>query len=431
MGKTKLKGKWDNYHIHIWHYPNHDCYKIFHKKWQQRIGRRYGDRKQQEKFAKELATNRALEIKNHGNQGSMSAEDRSEYWSAKKIVGKTPLVEAAKFWLKHHPKADDVLLHQAIDTYLSEHVSTLSDTTQKDKKSKLLRLKESLPNTSIREVSTARLEQYVNDVCPSSNDTRNNVIATLKAFFSWCANPKRNFLQIDPSTPLEKTKLKRKSPEFHPWQDVERLFHLAEEIDPDLISYLALGFFAGIRPNEIRRLKPTAIDRDNKRITVPLEAAKTRRSRTIEKIPDCIWEWLLIRENIDCANAIKRYQKLKANLGLRNINSGARHTFATYAFAYKGADNDVKKWLGHTSDNIIHDNYANGEAVQMDAIKYFQIKPKLTDHISRRRTKQTKLPPASEIIQMLRDGMTQTQVAEKYGVSQSAVYNALKRFSEQ
>ena len=36
--------------------------------------------------------------------------------------------------------------------------------------------------------------------------------------------------------------------------EVQRLFKLARKTDPGMISYLALGLFAGVRPMEIERL---------------------------------------------------------------------------------------------------------------------------------------------------------------------------------
>ena len=53
----------------------------------------------------------------------------------------------------------------------------------------------------------------------------------------------------------------------------------------EIVPYLAIGFFAGLRPDEIRRLRWQDIDFTAKEIHVNADTSKTSTERTVQVAP--------------------------------------------------------------------------------------------------------------------------------------------------
>jgi integrase len=66
---------------------------------------------------------------------------------------------------------------------------------------------------------------------------------------------------------------------------------LAEAHEPDVLATLAIGGFAGLRPEEIARLKWSAIDLDHGQIDCAGDITKTAKSRYV-KIEPVLAAWL-------------------------------------------------------------------------------------------------------------------------------------------
>src|SRR5260370_42633506 len=72
---------------------------------------------------------------------------------------------------------------------------------------------------------------------------------------------------------------------------VEELKRLLESSSIEVLPVLALGAFAGLRPEEINKLRWEDIDFEGRTIRVNARAAKTRRKRFAE-ISDNLLAWL-------------------------------------------------------------------------------------------------------------------------------------------
>jgi len=81
--------------------------------------------------------------------------------------------------------------------------------------------------------------------------------------------------------------------------EVQRLFKMARKTDPEMIPYLALGLFAGVRPMEIERLSWNNIL--NGFIEITADKAKTRQRRLIS-ISDNLEQWLNLGGELPVTN---------------------------------------------------------------------------------------------------------------------------------
>ena len=140
---------------------------------------------------------------------------------------------------------------------------------------------------------------------------------------------------------------------------------------------IALGLFAGIRPEEVARMDWSMIDWDERRIRIPAQASKTRAARNIEGVPDALWRHLAPwrgksdgpihpspRKPIESA---RRAAKLT-----RWPHDALRHTFATYYCALVGNPGIVAHALGHSNLGMLTRHY-NGVAKKSAAEKFFAL----------------------------------------------------------
>lgn len=146
----------------------------------------------------------------------------------------------------------------------------------------------------------------------------------------------------------------------------------------DDLAALALGLFAGIRPEEINRLRWSAVNFEEKRITIPESVAKNRRKRVIEDLPETVWRHLAHfadrapteRITAHYAEALRRI-RTRAKLD-RWPHDAIRRSFASYHVALTSDLNRTSIILGHTNPVTLATHY-NGAAAKADAVKFFAL----------------------------------------------------------
>jgi integrase len=180
---------------------------------------------------------------------------------------------------------------------------------------------------------------------------------------------KGNPLQgISPERRKTFLKLTTARPEILTIEQAENLLRTAAESERKLLPCVALGLFAGLRSNEILRLKWGAIDYDNKesedgkRLPAPIvvideQVAKTRQQRHVTITP-ALAAWLALVDHGDDDLKIwqhtdKSYERAMRRLarkaGIENWpHNGLRHTFASCLCAMQGVDY-ARTQLGHSA----------------------------------------------------------------------------------
>ena len=137
--------------------------------------------------------------------------------------------------------------------------------------------------------------------------------------------------------------------------------------------------FAGIRPNELvadvkkKFLQVKDIDFENKKITIPGSVSKIRKMRILENLPENLWAWIepLRGAKKICGN-YEQSKKVKSKLPVKLKKDTLRHSFATYAYYYLGAEHAVDI-LGH--DFKTYQKFYKGLTNKENSEKYFSIMP--------------------------------------------------------
>jgi len=208
---------------------------------------------------------------------------------AVKIVdGKVSLLEMAKeFKRRKMHELPDKMLPVAVDEMIETRTKDgTGDAYVRVLKVYLNQLKESF-NCQLRAVTTGQLADYLRNQDVSSR-SRNNARATIGAFFKFCKE--RGWLPRDHEGIELVPKFKEKPTDitiYSPWEVTQFLNHSR----PEMVPFLAIGAFAGLRSAEIERLDWSEVHLADKFIEIKAAKAKTA-SRRIVPITGNLAKWL-------------------------------------------------------------------------------------------------------------------------------------------
>jgi integrase len=208
---------------------------------------------------------------------------------AVKIVdGKVSLLEMAKeFKRRKMHELPDKMLPVAVDEMIETRTKDgTGDAYVRVLKVYLNQLKESF-NCQLRAVTTGQLADYLRNQDVSSR-SKNNARATIGAFFKFCKE--RGWLPRDHEGIELVPKFKEKPTDitiYSPWEVTQFLNHSR----PEMVPFLAIGAFAGLRSAEIERLDWSEVHLADKFIEIKAAKAKTA-SRRIVPITGNLAKWL-------------------------------------------------------------------------------------------------------------------------------------------
>jgi len=160
---------------------------------------------------------------------------------------------------------------------------------------------------------------------------------------------------------------------------------LLESATPDVLPYIAIGLFAGLRRAEIERLDWSEIDFDSGLIEVTAKNAKTARRRHVTMQPN-LCEWLLpVRKHkgnvTPGENFRQSFDQARVAAGIDEWPDNAlRHSFASYHLAHFREAKALALEMGHTNEDMIFTNYRQ-LVKPKEAERYWNIRPAAAEKI--------------------------------------------------
>jgi integrase len=152
----------------------------------------------------------------------------------------------------------------------------------------------------------------------------------------------------------------------------------------DLGAAVVLGLFCGLRTEEIKRLRWSAVRLEETEpfVVVGADIAKKRRIRNVPIPPNAV-EWLrrwprtseAVAPNDFISEYRKRFQKLTKAAGLEWESNAMRHSFGTYHFALHGNSLETARRLGHKADDDILFAHYRALATREQGEAYFNLRP--------------------------------------------------------
>jgi integrase len=161
---------------------------------------------------------------------------------------------------------------------------------------------------------------------------------------------------------------------------VNEAARLLESATPDVLPYLAIGLFAGLRSSEIERLHWRGIDFERGLIKVDAKKSRNTTLPRLVTIQPNLREWLIsfrkLGRNVTPENGFRQsFEQARAAAGIVDWPYNAlRHSFASYHLAhFKNAASTALE-LGQNDSRITFAHYR--ELVKpKDAERYWNIKP--------------------------------------------------------
>lgn len=233
-------------------------------------------------------------------------------------------------------------------------------------------------------IDTDDIQNWLNDQSRLSARSLRNFKNTVRTFLNWAK--KQKYITDNPATEIELPSIDWKPPVILTVKEASRLFNVAysNASHRELIPFLTLSAFAGLRTAEIHRLSWDAINLNRKQVTIGVDQAKKRRLRTIDLLPNAI-AWLKTcnkREGqVTPPNFYHRIAKLRAEEGFdrwRGEKANAlRHSFGSYDFGlHQDAAKTASKLDHKADDDQLFDHYRS-LVDESQARAYFEIKPSL------------------------------------------------------
>lgn len=240
---------------------------------------------------------------------------------------------------------------------------------------------ESLHDRLVCDITPRDLEAVLNDLTPGA---RAPVMRYFRAVFRF--GVKRGYLAQDPIAKLDFPRRDRQEVEIVPVPQVAKMLDHAFEQDLELLPFLTLGFFAGLRPDgELQKIEWRDMDLNGGELVVRPEVSKTRRRRFVA-IPENAKAWLhaytgrggKTEGRVTSFTESQLRTHRKANWKSAGIErwpqQGMRHTFCTFWLAMHKDVNRLVLMSGHDDADTMWRHYHRG-ATEAEAAAFWALRP--------------------------------------------------------
>jgi integrase len=309
-----------------------------------------------------------------------------------KLLDGASMLEAAKFYLRHHPRhLPTRTVPQVVEEMIaSKEAEGMSALHLYDLKSRLRRFatKFQMP---IAMVLGRDMQAYIADLkCAKrvhagrayTGRSKNNVRKILKNLFHFAQS--RGYLPKGLTEADDLVRVKEAPQPIAIFTPAE-MGKLLAHADEDVLPFLAIGAFAGLRHAETLRLDWSEVDLAGGHIEVKANKAKTASRRLVPLSPN-LQKWLAPchRETGKLVAFEKMSGKLKKltekeSVGFKWKRNALRHSFISYRVAQTQNVAQTALEAGN-SPQIIFSNYR--ELVKpADAVKWFAIEPETPANI--------------------------------------------------
>lgn len=300
----------------------------------------------------------------------------AEYSDARLMLGEVPLRDAVRFWVRNNAAIKAKTVKEVVDELinLKQHPTAnkrpASDKYVADLRSRLDRFADAF-HCRIDSVNGEQMKAYL-DGLNLSGRTWFNHARLIFTLFQFAKSKKYFPREIDPFDGIEIEYEDDGEIEIFTPDELTKLFKAAR---PEIVPFLAIGAFAGLRHAEIARLDWTDIKADH--IEVKKGKAKTRSRRLVPILPN-LQAWLAPHRKpggpvAAFANMTKQLLWLAEDARIEWRHNALRHSFISFRMASIKNENTVAAESGN-SPTMIYRNYRE-LVTESEARAWFSIMP--------------------------------------------------------
>ena len=319
--------------------------------------------------AKTFLQQKLVEQQNYGAAGMAFTErQRAEYLEcADKLapfgVG---LRDAVNFYLPYLQAKNRTCTARELVTELlnTKEADGASARYLSDLRSRLTQFANSFDGRPVSEITTTDVDQWLRGLTDSATGealagiTRNNFRRVLVVAFNFAEN--RGYCLANPAAKSAKAKVIDAPAGI---LSVDELSRLLANAPAELIPFVAIGAFAGLRRAELERLDWKEIDLVEGLIEVTARNAKSARRRFVKIQPNLL---LWLRPHAQLSGPVtpagyrKRLERARTATGICEWpNNALRHSFASYYLAHfkRAGAAELALEMGHTNANLVFQHY--------------------------------------------------------------------------
>jgi len=206
--------------------------------------------------------------------------------------------------------------------------------------------------------------------------TKRGYLTSLKTFFDWCK--RQRYCAESPCHGIDRVELENKAPGILTVKQCGALMEAAQKPKhKQMVPYLTLALFCGIRPEEAVKITWEEIHIKRGFVEVKVEVSKTRQRRLVE-LSDNAKAWLKFGRNMPVVPVgwRKRFDAVRKEAKVLEgwPHDALRHSFASYHLAMHGSQDKTATQLGHRSSQMLFQHYRE-LVTKEDAQKFWAILP--------------------------------------------------------
>jgi integrase len=209
---------------------------------------------------------------------------------------------------------------------------------------------------------------------------------------------RRKYCETNPVADIDTPKVVGQAPGILTPSKLAEMITLVEAHDPDLLPWLVIGGFCGLRPAELDRLdwKEVRLSESTPVVEVTAAKAKTARRRLVEISPNALEFLLAVRRlagPVRVVNHRKRWEAVRRLGGYGEPGTetteeiaagrvleewpadGLRHSFASYHIAHFQDAGRTAMALGHGQNPMLLFSTYRALVTSDDAARWWGIKP--------------------------------------------------------
>ena len=325
----------------------------------------FKDRREAETFLQ----SKRIEQENYGTAGtSFNERQRAEYLECTESLKpfNATIRDAVNFYLPHlQATKRTCTAAELVDEILKEkEADGASERYLSDLRSRLTQFSESFNGKPVAEITSAEVDEWLRSLSDKENGkrlspiTRNNFRRVLILAFNFAKAKGRGYCVSNPAKESAKAK-EIESPVGI--LTVDETARLLENAAPELVPYVAIGAFAGLRRAELERLDWKEIDLQSNLIEVTAKKAKSARRRFVGIQPN-LAKWLQPYAQLSGNVTPPKYRELldaaREAAGIEQWPHNAlRHSFASYHLAKFNNADALALELGHTKSDLVFQHY--------------------------------------------------------------------------
>lgn len=345
-----------------------------------RRSRRFFDtKKQAEEFLESLTS----QVENLGRSVSqLSAKQTADAANAVALLKKTGvnLTQAVEAYLRRRQEMQaSIPLGSAFDQFIDAPTKRKRSSKHLEALCQTRKLFKDIEHLLVVDVQAQDIDRILKR---KSDYMRNLCLRHLRAVLNLCI--KRGQLEENPVNKIEFTQLEAKEIQIFTPNQVRALLDAAISVERRLIPYLSVGFFAGIRPEELLRLNWEDINQKEGYVKIRAEISKTRRRRIVDIQPvlEQWLDWWIQSGGLTTGplvpfspETLKRARKRITDLArVEWIQDGPRKSFASAHLAAFGQIDRTAIQLGHTRTTMLFEHY-NQAMTKTDAAAFWAVTP--------------------------------------------------------